>query len=59
MRDEAVDGKDIQDVVRCLERNLSNGLNEIAASLDQFFIHELEATTGTGNTINGVRRGSY
>jgi ABC-type uncharacterized transport system auxiliary subunit len=54
-RDEPVDGKDIQDVVRCLELNLSNGLNEIAASLDQFFTHELEATSGTGNTINGVR----
>jgi len=56
-RDEPVDGKDIQDVVRCLERNLSKGLNEIAASLDQFFSHELEATSGIGNTINSVRSG--
>jgi ABC-type uncharacterized transport system auxiliary subunit len=58
-RDEPVDGKDIQDVVRCLEHNLSNGLNEIATSLDQFFTHELEATSGIRNTLNGVRRGSY
>jgi ABC-type uncharacterized transport system auxiliary subunit len=58
-RDEPVDGKDIKDVVRCLERNLSNGLNEIAASLDQFFSRELEATSRRGNTISGVGRASY
>jgi len=58
-RDEPVEGKDIQDVVRCLERNLSNGLNEIAASLDQFFSHELEATSGIGNSTISVGSGSY
>jgi len=58
--DEPVDGKDVQDVVRCLERNLLNGLNEIANALDQYFAHALQAADhGRGSVPNPSRPVDY
>jgi ABC-type uncharacterized transport system auxiliary subunit len=40
--EEAVDGKEVPDVVRSLETNLQRGLSEVIGGLDQYF-------TGRGN----------
>lgn len=54
-RDEPVEGKDVQDVVHCIERNLLKGLNEIAAGIDQYFGgRELEAADHKSGTTLSV-----
>jgi len=54
--DEPVDGKDVQDVVRCLERNLLKGLNEIANALDQYFAHVLQAADHGRDSVPSASR---
>jgi ABC-type uncharacterized transport system auxiliary subunit len=48
-RDEPVEGRDVEDVVRCLEHNLQQGLTEIAATLDQYFAKQRQAATGASD----------
>jgi ABC-type uncharacterized transport system auxiliary subunit len=45
--DEAVDGKAVTAVVAAMDRNVQNGLSEVAGGLDQYFsTHTVVASTG-------------
>jgi hypothetical protein len=53
-----VDGKNvIQGAVRCLEHNLSSGLNKIATTLDQYFASKPEAADRGEPTRNYTETG--